>query len=50
VKTPRRHPDALGECMECGAPADPAGIVTMACWRCGSDQIRIYAEEDDGAA
>lgn len=43
----RRHPDDLGECMECGAPADPVAVLSMSCFKCGSDQIRIYAEEDD---
>lgn len=42
---PRRHPNAPGECMECGAEADQQSVITEACLSCGSDQIRVYAEE-----
>lgn len=44
---PRRHPDAPGECMECGGALDPQAIITECCMYCHSDQIRVYAEEDD---
>jgi hypothetical protein len=36
---------ALGECMECGAPADPVAIQTLSCYACGSDEIRVFSEE-----
>ena len=45
VTVPKRHPDALGECMECGCPADGVTVAAMCCLGCHSDQIRIYSEE-----
>lgn len=47
IVIPRRHPDAPGECMECGAELDPQAIITECCMACHSDQIRVYAEEDE---
>lgn len=36
----------LGECMECGAPADRLGITMMSCYACGSDEIRAYSNDE----